>query len=448
MDKDTSSLLSDKKLMIIFTTSTAGLGHLRVTNALYHGLPATASPVVLGSHDPFVRTMHRLTSVHFFLRIIFEWMQKGIPEKIFSYVYKNFLRSQTNTLYNQVITLLEQRIEIPKTVLIVATHFGLAHQLGAIKKKLMQEKNINIFLVIQITDDSPQLLWYVPEADIIFVPSETTRNILMHFGKQNKLPSVKFEINPYPLNPLLSQELSQTNLENRISQLKKEQNNIIHVSIPVPGAAVGTGYLSTLIHTLHRQSSRFAFHVISKETPFTKKFLQEIHICKCAQLYTSPLDKEVVNLYEQVYSSHIISLEVTKPSEQAFKALFEPKHRGGSILLFAEPVGRQEYDNLHFLQRHKLIPLMSEHELLWNMKITPELHEKASQWRGLLLPKNPSFATQFIAWCLSEGVFSAMMKYKRALINNKEPHVYEIQDNGVDEFWKKIAIDIQPLLQI
>ena len=67
-------VLKDKNLLIVLATAPAGLGHLRVTKALQHGLPAGVTPVLLGSKDPFLTYIHRIMSVHIVLRNVFEWV--------------------------------------------------------------------------------------------------------------------------------------------------------------------------------------------------------------------------------------------------------------------------------------------------------------------------------------------------------------------------------------
>ncbi len=57
-------VLADPSLLLIFTYAPAGLGHLRVTDALYHGLPKGVQPVILGAHDRAVGAIHRFMSIH------------------------------------------------------------------------------------------------------------------------------------------------------------------------------------------------------------------------------------------------------------------------------------------------------------------------------------------------------------------------------------------------
>ena len=123
---------------------------------------------------------------------------------------------------------------------------------------------------------------------------------------------------------------------------------------------------------------------------------------------------------------------MTKPSEQAFKALISPNQVGGVILLFTNPVGRQEYDNLNFLKRHLLIPSDEDQKTLWRMPKTNDILKKAITWRGLRLPKNPEKSVNFLIWCIKNKIFEQMGKY-----TNK------IQSDGVKRFWEEVIFAVK-----
>ncbi len=441
------SVLSQKSILVILAYSPTGLGHLRVTDALYEGLPETISPILLGAQDRSVGTLHRFMSIHPITRAIFEWGQKGWMQYVMTFTYEFLLHSRTKLLYQQLMTILDERIIIPETVVIVATHFGLAHQLAHIKETFEKKTNVRMLLFVQVTDDSPQPLWYIPGADMIFVPSKHTKEKLQDFSNMFRLPKVPITITPYPVSPLLSEKLSSDAYHNRIEQVKKESKAYIHVSLPIPGAAVGTEFLTKLIPYLHKKSDRFVFHIIAKQALYTTQFLASLVDHPYVKLYVAIHDRETVNNYEKLYHDTVISLEVTKPSEQTFKALLQPHQKGGSILLFANPVGKQEYDNIAFLQRHHLIPPKHVHQIVWekaekNISLDSvfgrELKQVAKTWRGLLLPFHSLQSTHFITWCLQEGIFSAMMQYTPQEYS-ADLHKNELADTGVSQFWEKVA---------
>src|SRR5579871_5517363 len=174
-------ILFDPSLVIVFATAPAGLGHLRVTDALYHGLPKEANVVLLGAQDKSISSLYRFISIHPITRQMMEWVQHGYPEELFTLGYRYYLRSQTELLLQQLQTILDERMNVPRSMLIVATHFALAHQLAQIKEYLMKKTSTRIFLAVQVTDDSPQMIWYVQGADAIFVPSDVTRKKLASF---------------------------------------------------------------------------------------------------------------------------------------------------------------------------------------------------------------------------------------------------------------------------
>lgn len=428
------SPLEDKSLLICFAYAPAGLGHLRVTDALYHGLPKGANtPLLLGSQDTSITYLHRLMSLNPFIRQLTVKMEKGILEDVTTSIYRYLLRSHTDLLYEQMKTIINESYSVPSKILIIATHFGLAHQLSEIKSRLENDTRIKVVLVVQVTDDSPHHIWYIPGADLIFAPSEMTQRELLRYGKKiNK--NVPIIVNPYPISPTLSKPLTNAQYNEKILQVDNRSDLPIHVIIPISGAAVGTNYFSTLTAELNKKSARFLFHIICKDAPFTKEFISNIAVHEYIRIYGAQDDRKVINTYENVYQKNVISIEITKPSEQSFKALLDCKAENAPILLFTEPVGRQEYDNLDFLKRNKLIPNNHEQETLMQMKINPELLSKASGWRGIRLVRDPVAAAKFIYWCLESGIFSRMIKYKSALENQNE-----LSPDGVKKFWKKVA---------
>ncbi len=446
--QDVEAILSQKSLVIILSYAPAGLGHLRVTDALYHGLPSGVTPVLLGSQDTSITFWHRLMSVHALGKMFMEWMQSGIREDILAFFYRQYLKSQTEILYRQLVTILDQRIDLPKTILVVATHPGLAHKLAVLKERIKKEKNLHVFLIVIDTDDSPQHVWYVDGADLTFVPSERTKAELLRFGKKYNLVPIQIEVAAYPVSPLLAKSLSESKLTERKNQLEIDEENQIQVAIPISGAAVGLDFVHQLVEQLSRKSLRFRFSIIVRSAFYTQKFITSMLSRNDAEIETSEHTREVVDKYIEVYQKHTISLEVTKPSEQAFKALLTPKQIGGSILLLTRPVGRQEYDNLYFLRRHNLVPLISESKILLekakseNTNLDQKLLAEATTWRGLELPTEPADAAQFIWYCLGKGVFTQMLK-SRVQPKVTDEHAHELSPYGVEKIWEKIAQHLQ-----
>lgn len=432
-----------KSLVIVFAYVPAGLGHLRITDSFFHGLPDGVNPLLLGPEDKLTNFFHRITSVNPIAKSILEWQQQGLPDVLYTRFFRWFLKHTTDKLYQELCLVLEQRMDLPKTVLVVSTHFGLAHQLVAIKRKIEEDRHIKMIIVLQVTDDSFQRLWYIPGVDLTIVPSEKTKQLLIDYGKDEGLAPVSMEVLPYPVDPLMADKMSQDDLKNRMSQLDKESKTAIHMAIPISGAAVGMTFLTHMIDALHEKSDRFKFHVISKSTPYTQDFLKEMLNRPFVNFEVSFSSREIVDKYAQLYSREIISLEITKPSEQAFKALFSPEQKGGSIMLFSDPIGKQEYDNLDFLRRHHLIPLKSEMDQMWkdaenNMEIDGGgkwILEKAKHWRGLILPFHSAKAANFIWWCQKQGVFEAMIKNYSELKDEGN----ELGSDGVSQFWQKVA---------
>lgn len=445
---EAQKVLSDNSLILIFTYAPAGFGHLRVTDALFHGLPNDVTPVLLESQDKSLTFLHRISSIHPVARSIFEWIQRGKAESVVTYIYRTILRTQTKLIYQQLTTVLDQRIVTPETVVVVATHFGLAHQLAAVKEQLEKEKRVKLILFVQVTDDSPQKIWYVHGADTIFVPSEYTRKNLEEYGRKAKLPPVNFQILPYPVSPTLSKPLSSTGKSKKKQQLSPNSEEAIVISIPISGAAVGLEYFLTLVDELYLLSHRFRFLITVKSSLRTQNFINEMLKRPFVSVFPSSLDKGVVEQYENVYKFDVISLEITKPSEQAFKALISPDKVGGSILLLSQPVGRQEYDNLSFLYHHCLLPGEQETKKLLLLALqNPEeklgnddkLLTEAKAWRGLKLPNDPKSSAKFIFWCLKNKIFEEMGKCRVGECERSSNPIEIEGEKSVDLFWESVA---------
>lgn len=434
MAKD-SPLLSDDTVIVLAQALT-GLGHLRVTHALYHGLPPQADPLLLSSQDERINFMHKIASINPLLRRMMEFFQHGWAEDVFTSLARQYFRHNLSILEKQLQTILDQRIIRPKTLLVVSTHTNLAHQLAAIKTDFAAKNHIRVVLVVVVTDDSPQDIWAVGGADLIVVPSDLTRRKLEAYHRtQRDMPPSRYVVLPYLVSPKLATELTSSQFRRRREQVSPASVSPIHMAIPISGAAVQLRYFEKLIQRVKHTSDRFSFHVIAHRSPGTSRFLSRIMGLSEVAISVSPSHREVVELYETLYEKYTMSLEVTKPSEQSFKALLAPRERGGAILLFSDPVGRQEHDNLQFLRRHNLVPNARETHALWSaaaagVAIDAGLLKEAAGWRGLMLPFHSAASSQFIAWCLREKLFVAMMNFAGY---GDSP---ELSSKGVELFWK------------
>jgi hypothetical protein len=442
MKESTIDQLTHRQLLLVLTYAPAGLGHLRVTDALYHGLPETVNPVVLGSQDKSIQSIHRLTSVNPVGKAVFDWLQAGPFSSQSNRLYRNSLRANNGAIYNEMTRLLTERLERPGKILVVCTHFGLAHKLAAIKEEWQKQEGVRMVLVVCVTDDTFQHIWYVDGADLLVVPSQSTkRKYAAHGERLGK--NVRIEVVPYPVHPRLGEKLDADQLAEKTRQLDAHSVETIHVSIPISGAAVGTEYFSSLIALLREKSDRFLFHIVCKEAPFTQDFLSQWAGKSWVDVRSSKQDREVVELYDILMQKQTISLEVTKPSEQTFKCLAGTRSRGGVILLFTRPVGTQEFDNMDFLQRHSLVPSSETNDQLWKMAgddagIDPafrsRLFEESRNWRGVRIPSVPRQAANFIWWMLKSGVFARMLD------GNLDRKVQDEESrflgpDGVAEFW-------------
>src|SRR3990167_2120882 len=197
-------VLKKDSLQIIFSYSPTGFGHLRVMDKLQHGFPIGATSETFGAEDTSLGSL-------------------------FPFI-----------LYLKLKTLINKKKKSVTEILFIATHFALAHKLGAIKEELEKETGVKTTLVVVVTDDSPQQIWYVPEADLITVPSEYTRTNLLWYAKKAKLKETLIKVNPYPVSPDFSKDLSNERYQFRLRQVDPAGYDRAQIALPISGAAVGT----------------------------------------------------------------------------------------------------------------------------------------------------------------------------------------------------------------
>lgn len=432
----------DPHLALVFASAPAGLGHLRVTNALRHALPAEAEPLLLVHADESLRWIHRLTSTNPLGKRMFESAQQGRAEAIFTPLLRRFLRAHTRSLAKQLRFILAQRLDHPQTLLVVATHFGLAHKVAKMKKRFSEAEGVVVRLIVQVTDDSPQHIWYVDGADLIVVPSAETARALRAYGKQRGYSPVPIVVAPYPVSPLLTEVLPADEWKNRQKQLAPYDPTLLQIALPISGAAVGLYFAAAYSQHLSDRTRRVLIHCVVKNTPYTRAFRSQMESRSYVKIWQSTSDRQIVELYDDLYQQTVVGIEVTKPSEQAFKVLYAPREQGGAILLFTEPVGRQERDNLAFMERHHLIPTPAEHELLWQWArdelslksaAAARLLLQATTWRGLRLPLGSAAAAQFTLWAKDSGLFQTM------IASHTTPSHTELGSNGAEEFWDNVC---------
>lgn len=412
-----SPALSQEKITLaVFTYAPAGFGHIRVADALMESTPASYRQATFSPSDLSIESIHRLMSLNPMARNFTQWVQQGAPQRIFTRFYRKYLRQKAENFLLEFISLIKSQEVKPDKVVIISTHFGLAHQLGEIKKKLENILSIEIKLVVQVTDDSPQYIWYVDSADLIIVPSIGTKRALEKYALEEHLYKTNIQVAPYPILADFARTLSPKNQTIRGLQYDPEHNSPIHVVIPVSGAAVGMKFFLHLMLWLNARSERFVFHVVCRKAPFTEEFIKSISNKEYVSLYVTESYAEMVRMYNMVYANNVISAEITKPSEQAFKALLKNTSMGGSFIFFASPVGRQEMDNLNFLRKHNFISLSSEHT------------------RGLQLPVGSKSAADFIWKLYSNGTL--LEKFN----NFVQPQSnLELASNGAERFWEIVG---------
>ncbi len=471
-----NEFLRSKNIFILFATAPTGLGHIRVTEALKEELGSDIQTETIGIMNPTSQFLHRLMSKYFVTRILMEFFQSNpIGESVVSWIYKKKLRTRTKAvriyldgiIRNQFSVISSQisdgqildsrsdklipdnlnsenrklKTDIP-IILIVATHFGLAHQIAACKKRVEKESGVQLVLAVVVTDDSPQMMWAVTQADYIFVPSAfCAKGIRKHLGTE--IGSTKIIVSAYSVSKSFTEPLSKSAFEKRLDQTNPTPGEKLRVLIPISGAAVQLSYFQNVI-TRMRNLKDVNFTIVSRDSSYTRNFLSWAGLQQNVIVEKSKSDHEVVDLYSHNLSEHVFSVEITKPSEQAFKALLNPKMKGGVVLLFSRPVGRQEYDNVHFLERHNLLPNrkdMLRLNALWylNQKyvVDEKLLQRAKTWRGILLPRNGTDAANAILSLYETGILYAMTQF------NQSDESIELRSDGARNLWTKLATELQ-----
>ncbi len=409
---------------MVFTYAPAGLGHLRVTDALVDSRPKDSPYIMLGSYDRFITSMHRFLSVNPVAKWIFTVSQYGLMENIVTAIYRKVLILTSEQIYKQLKDIIISRADIDE-IWVVATHFGMAHQIGAIKDRLIKDTRKKVRLMVQVTDDTSQHIWCIRGADITFVPSLITKTKLEEYAKEQKM-NLLFEVAPYPICPVLTNKLDNASERSRAFNSKDNQ---INISIPISGAAVGLSFVIKLVSSLVKKTNRFKFWILVKKSIYTDMFLSIVSKLPNVELITGRNDNEMISLYELLFQNNLMHIEITKPSEQAFKAILPPSHVGGCIMLFTSPVGRQEFENIDFLTRQGLMP-KSNYDGALDKNISVNNFPRA-----IRLSKDPEIAANFIKWGLDSELFSKMSS-SSFKFSEQAIELGEVGAEGANDFWK------------
>lgn len=415
--------------LFVFTTSPAGLGHIRVMDAVKEGRPERIASVDIGIFDIKASKIHELGSrIKLFQKITEFYQTNKIAETFVTFAYILYLRRHTQ----KIVKYFEdaaQKYPNYKTWVVISTHFALAHSLSAAKIFIEQKLGIKIYLCVIVTDDSPQRVWAVRGSDLTFVPSTYTKERLQEYFPQSKRDLIK--VTPFPVALRLSQSMTTKDFQFIIDQFDPAKKEPIQIEIPISGAAVQLDFFQKLMEILTRDN--YLFTITGQASPLTMPFFNNIRNLPRVQVSIGQNAWQTVKYYESLfYQPNRQSIEITKPSEQLYKAILNPRQRGGVILLLTTPIGRQEYDNLNFLTRFGLIPDANLNRELYTEPDLSKYREEAKKWRALRIPDDPNLAANFIMKLKSSGIFYSMLS---CVIPDKE----ELKDNGVSQIWEYIT---------
>lgn len=430
----------NSNLPIIFTTAPAGFGHIRVMDTLKEGLPDSAITEEVGIENVQAGKIHALGSrVPFFQKVTEFYQTNSAAEKIISSLYGYNVRLQASDTIEK-LTEIFHRHPNNNSFVIVSTHFGLATSIVAAKPTLKRMGN-KVYVFVVMTDDSSQRVWAVKGADVVFCPSDATTSRIKSYLKGS---STKVVTVPFPISPRLTVLLDADSQQQLEHQLSPTSRTPLGISIPISGAAVQLDTLLPIIRGL--AGSGFAAFVVGNESPYTHLFFDQINKLPNTQVLVGKDARQTVSFYESLFNQKFRpAVEITKPSEQAFKALIAPRQRGGVILLLTSPIGRQERDNLAFLKRHDLLPDDKLGQQLIQSLLAKGTFTKdeqaywfycASHWRALILPQHPAEAVKFIKALHDSGLLLAMLSYAPS-------KVADLRTDGVEQIWKEISVFVE-----
>ncbi len=398
-------------------------------DAIKDGVPKTVVSYDLGIENIKASKIHEIGSrILPFIKLTEFYQTNPIAEFIVTRAYTRYLRRHNKGILEEFKKLKEKFPDKKKWV-VISTHFALAHSISAVKKQLEEELDIKIYLCVVVTDDSPQRVWVVDGSDRTFVASEKTRTDLAKYFPKDRQDSVKTI--SFPISERLAQNLALNELQFVIDQLDPKKVMPTQIEIPISGAAVQLDFFENFINDLCRNN--FEFTVIGQESSLTAAFFNKIRGFPRVQVSIGINPWQTVDLYESLfYQASRPAIEITKPSEQAFKAILTPRQRGGVILLLTGPVGRQEYDNLNFLIRNKLMPSEVEQKQLFVETDFSKWIAPAAHWRALRLPDDAMIASNFVKKLKETGIFYSMLSF----VPEEKP---ELMSNGVAKIWEEIG---------
>jgi len=139
-------VISFTDTLFIFTTSPAGLGHIRVMDAIKEGRPSGITSVDIGITNIRANRIHDLGSrVKLFVKLTEFYQTNPLAEKIVTFYYAWYLRHHKKEVIREFQKIATQYPK-NKVWVIISTHFALAHSISAAKEELEKSLGIKIYL--------------------------------------------------------------------------------------------------------------------------------------------------------------------------------------------------------------------------------------------------------------------------------------------------------------
>ena len=355
-------------------------------------------------------------------------------------------------------------------VIFIYTHPDPAYIAGFYKHQLETKHGVKITNVLVMTDHfpaNPQFIWNLIDMDLIVAPDELTAKLtekqLEYWAKIMKprrldrnahLPKVV--VSGFPQEPLYQQPIN-PNIINRQEQLDPKYEGPINIAIPLGGASPQMSFLADTILSLKKLIPQIKpWTLFKKHTKQSDEiFVEKMHQAGATVETVQDNFQLVTRLCDNFNSDTLPALLIVKPGELSNLALFDPQQKGGVILLFTQPVGDQEVQNIHFLQSESggcVMPNDRKNQQLiqFLLKIADQsqleiseseqlsfIRKSANNWRGLSLPKKPNDAAKFIFALRKFGILAVMSKYQKPENLDIQMHP-GMSDHGSSDFFYKL----------
>lgn len=456
---------------VFVTVTDAGAGHLRpalgLSDALEEGLPILRFSTIssrshhAGSTNPrLLKGAEGIARHETFQNLVYTPIQRGL-----------LLRQDAESTLTTLSQAIERSVaEGRGEVIFIHTNPDPAFVAGYFKHQLEQQYHVAITNVVVMTDHfhtRSQSIWNLIDVDVIVAPDTQTQSLteywLRYWERKMRKNRIKERgtsipqvvVCGYPQDPTFALPLDRTLEDKRQRELDARDGGAIDVAIPLGGGSPGMPYLATLSRSLSGRGG-FDIWTLFKARPGDEATTQYETVMRSigAELEIVDNNEGLIRRYgARMRSTHVPSIIIVKPGELSNQLIFSPHQVGGAIMLFTEPIGDQEVQNKLFFQSaegHRVLPTEDENRTLIELMThlmtqgsppdapnhdLDEMRAKATGWRGLALPPDPSQAAEFIIALKRYGILSAMASFHRP---HEQTTNIAMSDTGSTDFFSVV----------